>query len=244
MSANNITFVNGQFFYDGSLPMSWSEIGKDIVTSLLTQRRYCLFGAEPEFTLNVLRHTGRTGKFHFILDDENSPFTWAVDQASELARQAEQLETQVEELKDSDAVNGTRHRALGGLRICEALTYSAQQMRERVGELLSESEGNGPLSARVSLPTVRCANPRFGADAIWWDAKARVFNFGGYQVGSSKLGRLIAASLARADEWVTIGEITVTVNYLFEMCRLVGTTGKFVDLVDGGFSVYAPRTRR
>lgn len=97
-----------------------------------------------------------------------------------------------------------------------------------------------PFRNAVQLPQVKRANRDVGAEAIWYDRKANVFNFGGCQIGVSKLGRLIANTLMRGEEQVTIGDFEVTVNYLVEMCRLYGRFGLFVNYNDDLFDSNVP----
>jgi hypothetical protein len=244
MSANWITFERGQFSHCGGDGMSWSALGKDIVTSLLRRRYYTEFGTTPELALDVLRHVGRTGRLSWNLDGDYTPFAWELDEARALREEAAKLEEQADTLRDSGAVNGIIHSELGSKRVCDALDYSAHQIRVAAGRMLADSANGGPLAHTVTLPRVRCANPRYGDDAIWWDGRAGVFNFGGCQVGPTKLGRLIALSLAKGEEWVTIGGFTVTVNFLFEMARVTGQRGQFGEIADDGLNPYAPRPRR
>ena len=104
-----------------------------------------------------------------------------------------------------------------------------------------------PLAGHYTLPRIKCWNSKVGADAIWWVPEAKVFKFGGYQASPSYIGRLIALTLMRGDEWVNVGDFRLTVNYLVQMLRRTGKSGEFAhyadDLFDANVSPHTQRSR-
>src|SRR6185369_17026862 len=70
------------------------------------------------------------------------------------------------------------------------------------------------------------------ANAIWFEESDERFYFDGIAVRREKLGRVISESLMSGAEYVELGGITVTVNYLTEMLRWTGRYGWFFDVTD------------
>jgi hypothetical protein len=76
------------------------------------------------------------------------------------------------------------------------------------------------------------------ANAIWFEETEQRFYFDGIAVSTEKLGRVIANSLvfgtdhSLRGEYVELGGVTVTVNYLTEMLRWTGKYGWFYDITD------------
>jgi hypothetical protein len=76
------------------------------------------------------------------------------------------------------------------------------------------------------------------ANAIWFEEKEQRFYFDGIPVSTEKLGRIVGNTLvfgtdsSAGGEYVEVGGVTVTVNYLTEMLRWTGKYGWFYDITD------------
>jgi hypothetical protein len=70
------------------------------------------------------------------------------------------------------------------------------------------------------------------ANAIWFEENEERFFFDGIPVRKEKIGRVISESLMSGNEYVELGGVTVTVNYLTEMLRWTGKFGWFYDITD------------
>lgn len=254
MSANYRWFDNR----DGSFHSnSWgnstspSALGQDIAETLMRNQEETLSGYLVNYAVGMLRITGRTGRFFDLLDvtgdhrfDANTPTPGAHwSEVRELRDDAMELRSFARDLAAAD---------LGrvSLAAADSLEEEAGALEARA-DLLDDERITTccpPLAHQYTLPTVRCADERRGAEAIWWDAQADVFSFGGFNVHPRRLGRIIALSLMQGREWVTIGGITVTVNYLVQMLRQTGKAGRFVDFLfdtpEGRFNPNQPTPER
>lgn len=238
MSMNAIAYMGGRFYNDElSFGSSPSEIGRDIVRALLqgSETPTEFSGGKGTITVNyllgMLRYTARTGKFYDCLDDTcdhnfdpNTPTPggeWA--EVQELRRQAKELEFEARDIRDSEIA-----RHLSG-------QFAAMAAECRYAADLQDGSKLGlrPLRAGLTVPTAKCWNSKVGTDAIWFDGQ--VFKFGGFYASPTIVGRMIVTSLLRGEEWVRVGEMDVTVNYLVQMCREVGKHGKFVDYLEDDF---------
>lgn len=235
MGIRAIFYRDGRFSNEASWGISPTAVGKDIVQSLMQGREQTDFGVTVNYAVEMLRITGRTGDFLDSTDwcsgdhefDPNTPTVgqdWGKVRA--LRRDADRVESLALDLENSSFAS-----------VAVALFAIADDLRDSADSLDVPSVVAKPIRHGVTLPTINRSQRDVGAEAIWYDQGAGVFNFGGHQLGLAKLGRVIANALMRGDERVSLGEFTVTVNYLVQMCRLAGRFGRFVnyndDLFDG-----------
>ena len=238
MSANAIFYdkTDGRFHFDSGYSLTPTEVGRKVVTALLDGTEDTSISVDKwgraitvNYLLQMLRHTGKTGRFFDCLDrtedhdfNPNSPTPggeWGY--AARLRAQARTMDVMARELDDLFLVSRAQAQVANELR--------------REAALIGDGPATYPLARAITLPQVELWDSRTGADAIWFAPESDCFKFGGFKIGSSKLARLIAFSLLKGEEWVTVGEIEVTVNYLVQMAREVGRTGEFVDLTDEEF---------
>lgn len=204
------------------------------------------------YLLQMLRITGRTGEFWDNLQgeewDDNTP-------TLEDAAKVRQLRAVARSFRDVVArvPAGVSH-----LADCVVL-----QTRDAIDLLFEEAARldrtrpvngvRGPLASHFTLPKVRIRDQRNDANAIWYAAERDTFNFGAYEVSPQKLGRIVALTLMKGEEWVCIGDDEtegrcgyvweVTVNYVVEMMREVGLYGSFSDIDDDQFDPNVPLHR-
>jgi hypothetical protein len=233
-----VVFENGSFIYRGDDPIAPTEFGRAIVDALLNRERYTWFEAEPDFAVDILRHTGRTGGCDFHTQSDR--FEWSIREATTLKEKANQLELMLEsdDLRDSAAL-AERSADLGNANVYQALRASIDQLRAHAGYLYGTG-GRKQIRQRYHLPELRPGNPHNDPDVIYFDPYTKTWNFGQYQVGVNKLSRIIALSLLANREVVDMGDMNVTVNYLVEMVRITGIHGRFYDVYDGAFNMFAP----
>jgi len=238
MSNRYVIFENGSFLDCGSDPIAPTEMGRSIVDALLGRERYTVDGTEPDYAVDFLRHTGRNGGCDF--HTQSDEFEWSIREARTLKEKANELERMLEsdELRDSGAL-ALRSEDLGFCSVYEALRASIDQLRTHAGSLYGTG-GRQRISQRYHLPALRPGAPLNDPDVIYYDPRTKTWNFGAYQVGVNKLGRIIALSLLANKEVVDMGDMHVTVNYLVEMVRITGIHGRFRDVCDGAFNMYAP----
>lgn len=239
MGIRAIYFADGQFCNESSWGVGPSVLGKDIVTTLMDGCETTDFGVKANYLVEMLRIVGRTGEFYDRTDwrsgdhefDDNQPTlgdNWA--QGRRFRRDARRLQHLAEDIRDSEVA----------WHVSPRLFEAADELREAAKLYDTTGPNVKPFRFGVTVPLVKRSDFRVGDEAIWFDSKANVFNFGGYQVGLAKLGRLIAATLMRGEEKVSVGEFDVTVNYLVQMCRLCGRYGRFVDYNDDLFDGNTP----
>ena len=238
MSNRYAIFENGSIIYRGDDPIPPTEFGRAIVEALLNKDRTTWFDADPDFAVDILRHTGRTGGCNF--HTQSDEFDFAIREARNLKEKAEQLEHMLEsdELRDSGALMESSEE-IGHASVYQALRISIDEMRKHAGWLYGTGSRKR-IRQQYHVPAVRMGAPHNDPTTIWWDKSAKVWNFGRYQVGVNKLGRIIALSLLAARELVEMGDVTVSVNYLVEMVRLTGLHGRFRDHLDDKFNMFAP----
>ena len=237
MSANAIFYdkTEGRFHFDSGYSLSPTQVGRKIVTALLNGTEDTAISVDKwgraitvNYLLQMLRHTGQTGRFFDCLDrtadhdfDPNSPTPGGVwGYAARLRAEARTMDAMAEELDCLYSVSRAQAQLANELRREAALFNDTRTY---------------PLVNAMTLPQADLWDSRVGADAIWFAPESNTFKFGGYKIGASKLARLIAFSLLKGEEWVVVGEIEVTVNYLVQMAREVGRNGEFVDLTDEEF---------
>jgi hypothetical protein len=222
------------FYFDDYGPFTPTDIGKAIVTSLLegneTPRLAWRDGVTVNYLVGMLRYVGKTGEFYDGLEggdhdfDRNTPTPGAYyGELAELRFRARAIEAQAADFDGSQVAGflGDSFRAV------------ADDMRQAADAEDPSKAGLRPLRQFITVPTAKCWNRKVGTDAVWWDGQ--VFKFGGYFVSPTVLGRMIASTLLRGEEWVRVGEMDVTVNYLVQMCREVGKHGQFHDFTDEEF---------
>lgn len=231
MSLDTLHTRNGRFFNDedtyGSSP---SELGKFIVDALLRRRWSTDFGISPEGAVEMLRLTGRNGQFKMNKSMDEFPES----KAMRLQAAAAGLAAQATSLPEFEDVEDVR----------EQLLDLAYQLRVKAAQHNVLSAQSSKAKSGITLPKVKCADTKMGTNAIWFDAKTRTFNFGGFQLGTNKLGRLLALTLMRGEEWIQVADVRVTVDYIIDMCRIAGEHGSFGDFVDEGFEPLCPQVRR
>lgn len=234
MSMNAILFSEGSFYCDGwGNGASPTALGKDIVRTLLQGSEIPEFGwgkgtVTVNYLVNALRYVGRSGQFYDVLDntsdhdfDPNTPTPggdWGEVHA--LRVQAREAEYEARDIRDSEVA---RH-------LSPMYAELALELREAADALDPSKQGIRPLRNGLTVPQAKLWDRRVGSNAIWWDGQ--VFKFGGFYVSPSILGRMIVTTLLRGEEWVQVGDINVTVNYLVQMAREVGKHGEFVDYTD------------
>lgn len=204
------------------------------------------------YLLQMLRITGRTGRFWDDLQgeewDDNIPTLAGAEEVRKLRDAAKSLRDVVGRVPDG----------LNDVSDCVVM-----QTRDAIDLLFAEAARldrtrpapgvRGPLAGRFTLPKVRLRTERNGADAIWYAEERGTFNFGAYEVSPQKLGRIVAFTLMKGEEWVCIGDEEtearcgyvweVTVNYVVEMMREIGLYGSFFDIADDEFDPNVPLHR-
>jgi hypothetical protein len=224
------------FHFDGCGPFSPTAVGKAIVNALLQGTELADIGWRPRETVTVgylvdmLRHTGKTGEFYDDLEggdhdfDRNTPTPgayWA--EVKDMRARAKAAAFEAWDIRDSELLG----------YLSDTYADIAREMTEAADAHDTSKLGLRPLHATLTVPSAKLWDRKVGADAIWWDGQ--VFKFGGFYVSPTVLARMIANTLLRGEEWVTVGEIDVTVNYLVQMCREVGKHGEFADFTDEEF---------
>jgi hypothetical protein len=223
-----------EFNFDGAGPFTPSMLGKRIVSALLQGSELASVGwRESEtptvtYLVQMLRHTGKTGEFYDDLEggdhdfDRNTPTPGAYwGEVQDFRARARAALVDADLFRDDEPSLSASMEALAEefLDAADAKDYSKL--------------GLAPLVDSITVPSAKLWDRKVGADAIWWDGQ--VFKFGGFYVSPTLLGRMIAATLLRGEEWVKVGDIDVTVNYLVQMCREVGKHGRFSDFTDEAF---------
>jgi hypothetical protein len=225
-----------EFHFDGCGPFTPTDIGKRIVNALLQGTEVADHGWRPResvtvgYLVDMLRYTGKAGEFYDDLEggdhdfDRNTPTPGVYwDEVRDMRARAKAAAFEATDIRDSEA--------LGFL----SATYEdiAREMTDAANRYDASKLGLRPFAGSLTVPTAKLWDRKVGADAIWWDGQ--VFKFGGFYVSPTILARMIANTLLRGEEWVTVGDIDVTVNYLVQMCREVGKHGEFVDFTDEEF---------
>jgi hypothetical protein len=223
-------------FHCGRYAYRPNQVGRLIVESLLQGTEQTSFGgggiATVNYLVGMLRHVGRGGtdffdaydwtiRSHDHDFDPNVPTpgtNWG--EIQELRARARVIAYESRDIRDSSAL----------WSLSPAFAAIAQDMRDTADQLDVTKHGLRPLRDAITVPSAKCWNRQIGTNAIWWDGQ--VFKFGGYSVSPAVVGRMIAATLLRGEEWVLVGEQSVTVNYLVQMCREVGKHGEFADYTD------------
>jgi hypothetical protein len=236
MSDTHVRFANGQFSYRGQYPVSPRALGKDIVVTLLKGLPYTDFGLEPYFAIEAVRHTGRTGRLDFSIQQDDFPFGWEGKEAASLREQADLLVTVASNIRDSD-VNRPLEE-LGGLRISDNVLLSADKILQHAGSLYGDGSG-GSLKARYLMPFAKLGWSRAQPRELTWQPKAQAWSFGGYMVGVALLGRMIVLRLLQGHELVLIGKMCLSVNFLADMVRLTGENAGFHEVVDRDCNLYS-----
>jgi hypothetical protein len=245
MSANATWFErsDSRFHHDNvGFGLGAAEIGISIAKALMNRKERAAWFLSVNYLTEMLRYTGRNGRFFDVLDDtldhrysDNHPTPgvyWG--RAQELRAQADKLDASADNFPVcSEGCGDCRD-------LSEALRVHADHLYDCADSLQREGEVDSPLRGLFSLPTVKCWDRRVGADAIWYAPEERVFKFGGYRATPKVLGRLVALTLMRGDEWLTIGGFQLTVNYVLEMLRQTGKKGEFVDFTDDLFDPNTP----
>lgn len=212
---------------DDLLGFTPTEVGALIVDTLLEDRPKTIYGHTPLQMVDSLRFAGRTVGLMFV---QVGP----MDRVMQLREAVPKLE------KVAYCIGGDGE----GLRynhLTDDLLTTARNLRREVAR--ATVEGAQPCLKRqlsMRLPQLKCCGPTTAVKSIWWDEVNRSWNFGWNRIGTNKMARLIAITLMRGEEWVYIGNIRVTVDYLYDMVRITGSFGGFVDNVDANFDPYAP----
>lgn len=248
MSLNAIALFRSsggpEFYFDGCGPFSPSAVGKAIVNALLQGSELAEIGWRESETVTVnylvqmLRHSGRKGEFYDGLEGGDHDFDRNTPTPGDCWAEVQDLRARYRA-----ALADARHMAGSEVLadLAPALALVARDFSEEaelvergaLGYGIDDERAPKPLRDALTVPSARLWNRRIGADAIWWDGQ--VFKFGGYFVSPTLLGRMIAITLLRGEEWVRVGDIDVTVSYLVQMCREVGKHGEFTDLTDDEF---------
>lgn len=237
MSLNANVFLNGRFYCDElSIGSSPSEIGKSIVSALLQGTEVppeIGWGVSVNYLLGMLRYVGKTGDFYDCLDDTTDHAfdpnvatpggEWG--EVRDLRARARAADYEAHDIRDSEVA----------WHLSGNYAAIAEELREAADAMDKSKLGLRPLRGGLTVPQAKLWNRRIGSDAIWWDAQARVFRFGGYFAGANLLGRIIVNTLLRGEEWAQVGDFRLTVNYLVQMCREVGKHGEFCDYNDDEF---------
>lgn len=204
------------------------------------------------YLLQMLRITGRTGEFRDELQgaewDDNTPTLEGADGVRKMRDAARSLRDVVDRVPSglSDVADCVVLQTRDAVDLLFAEAANLDRTRPAAGV-------RGPLASRFTLPKVRVRDRRNGADAIWYAEERDTFNFGAYEVSPQKLGRIVALTLMKGEEWICIGDDEtearcgyvweVTVNYVVEMMREVGLYGSFTDIDDDEFDPNVPLHR-
>lgn len=237
MSLNAIAlsrFSGGlNFYFDDYGPFTPTDLGKAIVTTLLagneTPRLAWRDGVTVNYLVNMLRYVGKTGEYYDGLEGEDHDFDHNTPTPGSYWGELRDLRARARAIA-ADAEEFRYSTVLGSL--AGSFDALAEEMQAAADARDPSKLGLTPLRATLTVPKAKCWSRKVGTNAVWWDGQ--VFKFGGYFVSQTVLGRMIVNSLLRGDEWVRVGEMDVTVNYLVQMCREVGKHGKFVDFTDDG----------
>lgn len=239
-----------QRFHDDELGGGFGpgEYGEMIVGALMAGREDFVAPDRTHmyvnYALQMLRITGRTGAFYdYLQDDGFDPNVPTVNEDGSVHR----LREAARELNVAASLEDVREEVAAEMR-SEATRLFEQAARH---DRTRPAPGvHAPLAYRYTLPKVK-VRPRIGAEGIWYAKERNLFCFGGYEVSPKKLGRILALTLMRGDEWVVIGDdetearcgyvYEVTVNYVVEMVREVGLyDGVFFDVDDETFDPNVP----
>lgn len=246
-------------FHDDELSGGYgpAEYGEALARALMSGRESFVMPDRTHMSVNyclqMMRITGRTGKFRDELQDNewdnNVPTLEGAEGVRLMRAAARSLRDWAERSPAglssvADAV-ADQSRAAADLLFAEAARLDRTRPAPGV---------HAPLASHYTLPRVRVRNSRIGSEAIWYAPERGTFQFGAYEVSTKKLGRILALTLMKGSEWIVIGDEAteaqcgyvweVTVNYVVEMMRDVGLYGSFVDLDDDDFDPNVPFNRR
>lgn len=231
MSVSARLFWQDGRFHDDELHcgIGPSDLGAQCAVALMSGRELTSSGYLVNYAIEMMRMTGRTGRFYdYIQDtedhafDENVPTPHGIGEARKCKAVARQYRQTVAFVAST----------LPGLIGTRGLILHAEELEQYASELTASArrcEVRRPLAHRYSLPKIRRSRRVGAEDMIEYLRRAGVFSFNGYDASPKQLGRLIAITLMRGDNEVTVGGITVTVNFVVQMLRDTGRYGMFTE---------------
>jgi len=220
MGRNAIEYQNGQFA-SPNCTMSPTELVRVTLEALIRGEEMNRMGVTANYVVQMLRIVGKTGEFVDFTQgrmgdhefDANTPTpgsNWAE------AREAKNVVKLLSQLFGR-------------------VLWFAPHL-DSFGEMEFGREKNTrQTQQQFQLPLLKAGCSNVDDDEIRYHAGSQSFHFGQYQVSLKKLASLIANTLMVGDEWVQIGDFSVTVNYLEGMVRVAGKYGEYCDYDDADF---------
>lgn len=231
MSVSARLFWSDGRFHDDELGggIGPADLGIEVAVSLMKCRELTPSGYLVNYAVEMMRMTGRSGRFYdYIQDtrdhayDDNVPTPHGIGEARQHRAVARLYRRAAEAGRTTPMLFAAAENTLAFAQQLEQYAASLTR-RDRTSSV------RNPLKHRYTLPEIKRSRRVDAQDMIEFLPRAGVFCFNGYDASPKQLGRLIAITLMRGDDEVTIGGITVTVNFVVQMLRDTGRYGIFTE---------------
>lgn len=226
MSNPNITWTNGRYFAIGDgahcMNVSASEVVRHALQTLLQHDECTPFGYTPDQLIEAVRFTGIIGRANLKVPQQHIMGTTG-QAAKETALSIEQQALRLLDDQFADYCNNMLQRSHSLRSIWAKQQLAAANARPNAGE--------HPFVDLTVLP-----GASHSVISYWQEC----FHFGEERLTIYDMARDIARLLLAGQELALCGNVLVTVDYLVDMCRIIGTYGSFSATADENFEGSAP----